>query len=134
MHTTLERQFTSLLTALKVVSLAAMIPAFYYFVESLAFLHKTQRMASDMLPEGTALPESVRWAFTINDLLSANLLFVAPFALIGIGACVWVTIRSKTGHFLYLNLGICLLLLTLGAVMRSACLRVFASVIFEMNA
>ena len=87
-----------------------------------------------MLPEGTPLPESVRWAFSINDLLASNMLFLAPPALLGIGACVWVTIRSKSGHFLYLNLGICLLLLTVGAVMRSACLQVYATVILEMFA
>ena len=55
-------------------------------------------------------------------------------ALAGIGCCIWVTVRDKGGHFLYLNLGLCLLLITVGAVMRSACLQVYATLVLEMNA
>lgn len=129
MNATLERQFASLLSALKVVSLAALVPAIYYFIDTLAVVSKTQKMASDMLPEGTSLPVAAKWTFRINDLLATNMLYLAPLALLAIGACVWVSIQSRTGHFLYLNLGLCLLLLTLGSVMRSACLRTFAEVV-----
>ena len=131
MDIALERQFNSLLTALKAVSLAALIPAVFYFIETLSFVSKAQRFFNDMVPEGTPIP--ARWAFVISDLLSANMLFFAPIALAGIGACIWVTVQYKSAHFLYLNLGLCLLLFTLGAIMRSACFRGFGTIISEMN-
>ncbi len=134
METALERQFASVRKALKVLSLAALVPALVYFFVSLSFVSKSQRLFSEMLPEGTALPHTARWAIVTSDLLSSNLLYIAPLALAGIGCCVWVTVRDKGGHFLYLNLGLCLLLMTVGVVMRSACLQVYATLVLGMNA
>jgi hypothetical protein len=133
MDITLEKQFTSLRSALKVLSLAALVPAGIHFVETMKFVRKTQQIASDMLPEGIPLPPLTRWTFVMSNLLATNTLFLAPVVLAAIGGCVWITVQYKSGHFLYFNLGLCLLLLSVGAIMRYACFKVYATIVIEMN-
>lgn len=116
MDSDLEKQHHSLVRALKVISLAALVIAIIYLVGTISIAAKIEKILSEMLPEGTQV--SGAWVFGVCNLLRNSFLIVAPLAALALLALARYTWKTKAVRFLYLNIALAILLAGLGAAMR----------------
>ena len=100
-------QFGSLRRALKICSFAFLAISIFQILPVLISVGRTGDIFRDMMGQ-SGLPH----IFILANALRNNFLVLALALLVLLGGALTATIRSKGGLFLYVNLGLCLLIWT----------------------
>ncbi len=97
----LEKNFVSIRRALKACSFALVLFSFFQTPRLILSLQQAGRVLDEMLGN---VPK--RWMFELSDFLAENFIILAGVSILILIGVLRLTIRSKGGLFLYVNVGL----------------------------